>query len=267
MKCEIREIISGKLLEIEKTHTVRILYAVESGSRAWGFESEDSDYDVRFIYVHAKNWYLNILPKKDVIEYPVTAEYDYSGWDLRKALFLLNKSNPVFLEWLKSPAVYYKDEYIYNILDRLSKEYFSPVSSVYHYVHMARGNYRQYLKMDAVKTKKYFYVIRPVLACMWIEKYREFPPMEFGKLLTLISSAELLDKIRELLVQKKSGTELRVEPKIAIINDFIEEKLKYFENAVSAFDSKKKPEQEILEEGFIKILEHAEKARPVPAVK
>jgi len=101
------KIIQKKLLQIEKEHSVKILYAVESGSRAWGFESTDSDYDVRFIYANPKNWYLNILPKRDVIEYPINDEFDYSGWDLRKALFLLNKSNPVLFEWLKSPIVYH----------------------------------------------------------------------------------------------------------------------------------------------------------------
>jgi uncharacterized protein len=77
------EIIQKKLTEIETELNIKIIYAVESGSRAWGFESTDSDYDVRFIYVHHKNWYLNILPKRDVIEYPIIDEFDYSGWDLR----------------------------------------------------------------------------------------------------------------------------------------------------------------------------------------
>jgi predicted nucleotidyltransferase len=151
MEQKIIAVVREKLLEIEKEHDVTILYAVESGSRAWGFESSDSDYDVRFIYAHNKNWYLNILPKRDVIEYPITDEFDYSGWDLRKTLFLMNKSNPVFFEWLKSPIVYYKDEYSYNIMEQLSKNYFSPISSTYHYLHMASGNYRQYLQADEVK--------------------------------------------------------------------------------------------------------------------
>jgi predicted nucleotidyltransferase len=261
MKQEIMESVNKKILEIEKDHNVKILYAVESGSRAWGFESADSDYDVRFIYVHNKNWYLNILPKRDVIEYPIINEYDYSGWDLRKTMFLMNKSNPVLFEWLKSPIVYYKDEYFYNIMEQLSEKYFSPISSVYHYLHMANGNYKQFLQAHEVKTKKYFYVLRPIMSCMWIEKYKESPPMEFGKLLTQISDNELLDKINELLSRKKSGIELGIEPKITIINSFIENKLKYYENKIGTFDPRKKPQQEILEEGFIKIIEYVEKTR------
>jgi predicted nucleotidyltransferase len=261
MKKETIEIIQKKLLDIEKEHNVMKLYAVESGSRAWGFESTDSDYDIRFVYVHNKNWYLNILPKKDVIEYPIIDEFDYSGWDLRKTMFLINKSNPVFFEWMKSPIVYYKDNYFYDVIEHLSNEYFSPISSVYHYLHMANGNYRQFLLGHEVKIKKYFYVLRPIMACMWIENYKESPPMEFEKLLVQISDEKLLNKIKELLQRKKSGIEMGIEPKIEIINNFIEAKIKYFEDTVSAYDPMKKPKQELLEEGFIKILEYVGSTR------
>ena len=222
MKPEILEYIQKQLLEIGREHNVRILYAAESGSRAWGFESTDSDYDIRFIYAHEKNWYLNVLPKRDVIEYPIEKDYDFSGWDLKKTFFLLNKSNPVLFEWLKSPIVYFKDDYFFNIINELAKNYFSPIASIYHYLHMANGNFKQYLQNDEVKIKKYFYVLRPILACLWIEKLNESPPMEFNKLLTLISDKELLNKISELLTRKKSGVELGSEPKIASINSFIE---------------------------------------------
>ncbi|MDR1614299.1 MAG: nucleotidyltransferase domain-containing protein [Campylobacteraceae bacterium] len=258
MKNITLEAIKRKLCEIEKEHDVRILYAVESGSRAWGFESWDSDYDVRFIYVHCKNWYLNILPKCDVIEYPIVDEFDYAGWDLRKALFLANKSNPVLFEWLKSPIIYRKDDYFYGILEQLSKHYFSPISSIYHYLHMAEGNYRKYLQEENVKIKKYFYVLRPILACMWIENAKETPPMEFEKLLVQITDEKLLEKIAGLLVRKRSGKELGVEPKIEIINDFVEEKLKYFKGNISAFNPKQKPPQYMLENGFVKILDYIE---------
>jgi len=132
-----------RLAQIKNEHSVEILYAIESGSRAWGFESQDSDYDVRFIYRHPKNWYLNILPKRDVIEYPIIDLFDYSGWDLRKSLFLMNKSNPVLFEWLASPIVYIKKEKEYSLLKDASEKYFSPISSIYHYLHMAEGNKRK----------------------------------------------------------------------------------------------------------------------------
>jgi uncharacterized protein len=253
------DIIQKKLLDIEAEHNIKILYALESGSRAWGFESTDSDYDVRFIYAHNKNWYLNILPKRDVIEYPINDEFDYSGWDLRKTLFLMNKSNPVLFEWLKSPIIYYKDQFSYNILKQISVDYFSPISSIYHYLHMANGNYRQYLLGDNVKTKKYFYVLRPIMSCMWIENFKESPPMEFEKLLTQIYDKELLENINSLLQRKKSGMEMGIEQKIPIINNFIEQKLNYFEKTVNTFNPKEKPEQDKLEEAFINILEYIEK--------
>jgi predicted nucleotidyltransferase len=259
MNEEIVNKIKRKLLGIEKEHNVKILFAVESGSRAWGFESTDSDYDVRFIYAHPKNWYLNILPKRDVIEYPINDIFDYSGWDLRKTLFLLNKSNPVFFEWLRSPVVYYKDDYFYNIMEKLAKEYFSPISSVYHYLHMANGNYRQFLQAGDVKIKKYFYVLRPIMACMWIENYNETPPMEFDTLLTQIKDKALLDQINVLLTKKRSGIEMGLEPRIEIINDFIENTLQHFESAANTFAPNKKPGQKILEEGFIEILDYLEK--------
>ncbi|MDR2661432.1 MAG: nucleotidyltransferase domain-containing protein [Treponema sp.] len=256
MEQAVYESIKKKLVEIEKEHHVKILYAVESGSRAWGFESADSDYDVRFIYAHPRNWYLNILPKRDVIEYPIVDEFDYSGWDLRKTLFLINKSNPVFFEWLKSPIVYYKDNYFYTTMEQLSKEYFSPLPAVYHYLHMARGNYREFLQTGEVKIKKYFYVLRPVMACMWIEKYKASPPMEFENLLAQITEKELTGEITELLRKKKSGIELGTGPKLKIINDFIEKAIKHFENSINTFDPKKKPKQELLEKGFIQILDY-----------
>lgn len=263
MDRKIYDTIKERLLEVEKEHKVKILYAVESGSRSWGIESTNSDYDVRFIYVHDKNWYLNILPKKDVIEYPIVDEFDYAGWDLRKTLFLANKSNPVLFEWLKSPIIYYKDNYFYDVMEQLSQEYFSPISSVYHYLHMARGNYRQFLQTDKVKIKKYFYVLRPLMACMWIEKYKESPPVEFEKLLTQITEKELLDEITDLLKKKKSGIELGLEPRRDRINDFIEKILQHFEDVASSFDPKKKPKQKILEEGFIGILDYMEKQRDI----
>jgi predicted nucleotidyltransferase len=256
MDAKIIETVGKKLLEIEEEHDVKILYAVESGSRAWGFESLDSDYDVRFVYAHNKNWYLNILPKRDVIEYPIIDEFDYSGWDLRKTMFLVHKSNPVLFEWLKSPIIYRKDDYFCNIMGQLSKEYFSAISAVYHYLHMADGNYRKYLQGDEVKIKKYFYVLRPLLSCMWIENFKESPPVEFEKLLTQITGKSLLDEITELLRKKRSGIELGMEPEIKTINVFVENTLHHFKDTVNTFDPAKKPKGKLLEEGFVKILEN-----------
>ncbi|MHC6201595.1 nucleotidyltransferase domain-containing protein [Breznakiellaceae bacterium SP9] len=255
---QVTTTIGSRLAQIETEHTVKILYAAESGSRAWGFESADSDYDVRFIYAHPKDWYLNILPKRDVIEYPITDEHDFSGWDLRKALLLVHKSNPVLFEWLRSPLVYYRDRFFYTLMNKLSKEYFSPRASVYHYLHMAKGNFRQYLQDAEVKIKKYFYVLRPVLACMWIETHNESPPMEFAILLTQITERTLLDAVNELLALKKSGVELALKPKNEVLNTFIDEKIRHFEDAASLFAPQKKPDASLLEASFRQLLDYME---------
>ena len=173
----------------------------------------------------------------------------------------MNKSNPVLFEWLVSPVVYYKDDYFFNVMTQLTKEYFSPISSVYHYLHMASGNYREYLQEEQVKMKKYFYVLRPLLSCMWIESAKEPPPIEFEKLLSQITETELLNSINELLAKKKSGIEMGLEPRIDLINNFIEKKLLYFKDSVKNFDPKKKSGQALLEQGFIGILENIDVGR------
>jgi len=246
--------IEKRIKTIEKDFNIEIILAIESGSRAWGFESTDSDYDVRFIYRHDLKWYVNVLPKRDVIELPIDALDDYSGWDIRKALFLMNKSNPVLFEWLKSPIVYKKDTVRYDLLVEAANKYFSPISTVYHYLHMAKGNDREYLQGDIVKIKKYFYVLRPLLACMWIKEKNESPPMEFGTLLSLIKDTSLRAKIDGLLVRKKAGIEMGNEPAIPEIKHFIEMRIKEFEDFTKDYDSKDKPNAEYLDDLLWKIL-------------
>src|SRR5271154_5671921 len=148
--------VGKELRRIEQAYDVRVLYACESGSRAWGFASQDSDYDVRFIYVHTRNWYLSIEDRRDVIEEPISDSLDISGWELRKALRLLRKSNPPLLEWLKSPVVYSQDGEFLAGFRELAAGYYSPVRCFAHYLHMASGNVREYLKGETVWLKKYF---------------------------------------------------------------------------------------------------------------
>jgi len=132
--------VGEELRRIEQAYDVRVLYACESGSRAWGFASQDSDYDVRFIYVHSRDWYLSIEDRRDVIEEPIREGLDLSGWELRKTLRLLRKSNPPLLEWLKSPVVYAWDEAFVADFRQLADEYYSPARCFQHYLHMAFGH-------------------------------------------------------------------------------------------------------------------------------
>lgn len=223
----MKETIVESLKKIEEDFQVKILYACESGSRAWGIPSKDSDYDVRFIYVHKTEDYLTIDQmgigtKRDVIELPINDLLDVSGWDLTKALKLFRKSNPPLIEWLHSGIIYYQAFSTIEQMRELSKTIFAPNACLHHYLNMASNNFREYLEGEKVKIKKYFYVLRPVLAAQWIERFNEFPPLEFQTLLqTLIPESELKNEIQILLKRKLAGDELDLETKIQVINDFL----------------------------------------------
>jgi len=221
---DMRKRIVESLRQIEREEDVTILYACESGSRAWGFESTDSDYDVRFIHLRKTPWYLTIQNKRDVIERPISDELDVSGWDLPKALGLFRKSNPPLLEWLQSPIVYLEHSSCKQKLLDVLPAYYSPISCLHHYLHMAQNNLRKELiGKDEIRTKKYFYVLRPVLACIWIERDLGAVPMEFQALLDrLISDPALLAEINQLLELKKAGGEMGRGPRNEIISSFLE---------------------------------------------
>ncbi|MFD0589630.1 nucleotidyltransferase domain-containing protein [Paenibacillus sp. GCM10027627] len=223
----INETIKQELQKLEQEENVQILYACESGSRAWGFPSQDSDYDVRFIYIRPVEWYLSIFNKRDVIERPINDMLDISGWDLQKTLRLFRKSNPPLMEWLQSPIGYVETSSVAERLRELRSVAFSPKASVYHYLHMANGNYRTYLQRDSVRVKKYFYVLRPILACDWIIRFGTLPPIEFEKLADEMMPEDgvLRGIVKEMLARKRAGEELDYEPRIALLNEFIEEKL------------------------------------------
>ena len=233
--------ILKKLKEIEEKEKIKTLYAVESGSRGWGFESKDSDYDVRLIYIRPLDWYLSIDDKKDFIEHPVSSLLDISGWDIKKALKLFGNSNPPLYEWLNSPIIYLERGSFVQRLRDLMPKFYSPKTSLYHYLHMAKGNYREYLKRERVRVKKYFYVLRPVFACMWIEKHKTVPPIEFEKLFhDQELDGKLTDEIEKLLKRKRTGDEMDIEQRIEIIDNFIKNKLAYFENYLKGFEKEKK---------------------------
>lgn len=225
---DFRTRVESSLRQIEAEEAVRILYACESGSRAWGFPSQDSDYDVRFIYRHELEWYLSVdvETKRDVIECPVTGHIDISGWDLRKALKLMAKSNPPLLEWIRSPIVYLDPVGFGSRLRAISDRYYSPRACAFHYLHMARGNVREYLRGDTVWLKKYFYVLRPLLAIRWIESGCGQVPMEFDVLVEVgVKDKPLKSAIGRLLQRKIAGEELDRGPRIAEISDFIDQEM------------------------------------------
>ena len=219
MHQRIQETLSG----IEAKQNVRILFACESGSRGWGFESADSDWDVRFIYCHPRDWYLSVEEGRDVIELPIDDLLDVNGWDLRKSLRLMKKSNPVLLEWLSSPIVYREDVAVMAAYRALAQDFYQPTACLHHYLHMAKGNFRQYLQGETVWLKKYFYVLRPVLACLWIERGLGVVPMAFDDLLAgVVVDGELKSSIARLTELKRSAAELDNGARIPVVHAFLE---------------------------------------------
>ena len=245
------EEIKTELARIEDKGDIKILLAVESGSRAWGFASTDSDWDVRYIYIHRLDWYLKIDDLKDSQEEMLPNDLDFAGWELKKALKLFRKSNPPMLEWLRSPIVYLEQFSTGQKLREMSENYFSPKSCMYHYLSMAQNNFREFLQKDFVKSKKYFYVLRPVLACDWIKEKKSFPPMEFQDLVnSQVQDEKVKFEIAELLKRKMVGEELKEEPKIEILNEFLERKIEFYKNYVEQIESNDKPQTELLDELF-----------------
>lgn len=252
----MNEEIKKELSRIEAEHEIKILYAVESGSRAWGFASTDSDWDVRYIYIHRLDWYLRIDEnKKDTREKILPNDLDLSGWELKKTLRLFRKSNPPLLEWLRSSIIYHEQGNTAEKMRDLSRKYFNPKSCMYHYLSMAKGNFREFLKRDLVRTKKYFYVLRPVLACDWIKTKNTFPPIEFQKLVdSQVKDKQIKTEIAKLLEQKIAGNETKQQPKNEILNNFLEEKIKYYENFADGIEPNEKPKTALLDDLFKKTL-------------
>lgn len=245
------EEIKKDLAWLENKSEIKILLAVESGSRAWGFASTDSDWDVRYVYIHRLEWYLKIDVLKDSQEEILPNDLDLSGWELKKALRLFRKSNPPMLEWLRSPIVYLEQFSTAEKLREMSANFFNPKSCMYHYLSMAKGNFKEFLQKDLVKSKKYFYVLRPVLACDWIRETNSFPPMEFEKLVdSQVSDANIRKEIDELLKRKIAGEELKEEPKIEILNDFLAQKIEFYNAFVGQIEANEKPDTVLLDELF-----------------
>lgn len=217
----VQEIIPAKLKEIEARENIRVIHCVESGSRAWGFASPDSDYDVRFIYVRPIEYYLRLDKTRDVIEWQLDDTLDINGWDLQKALRLLHSSNPTLFEWNNSPIVY-KTTPEWAEISAIIGHFFQKKAGLYHYLSTAKKNYREYLKGDMVKPKKYFYVLRPILACRWILEKQTPPSMLFSELADACLDEDLVPAVSDLLRLKMETPEMGLGPRIDVINDYLD---------------------------------------------
>ena len=245
----LRELIIAKIEEMEERENIRVLHAVESGSRAWGFASPDSDYDVRFIYVRPKDFYLRLDRTRDVIEWQLDETLDINGWDLQKALRLLHSSNPTLFEWSNSPIVYKTTDAWSEIRAEINN-YFSAKSGLYYYLSTANSNYREYLKGETVKLKKYFYVVRPLLACKWILGRKCPPPMLFTELADAVLEADMKPIINELLREKMQTPEMGEGKRIDRLNKYIDENLIILKEIIDAMPQEHKADWGKLNELF-----------------
>lgn len=251
---EAIDLIQMKLNEIERSEGVRILRAIESGSRAWGFASPDSDYDVRFIYVRPLRDYLTLRPKrKDTIEWVVDETLDICGWDLSKALQLAHKGNLFLFEWATSPVVYRSTE-TWDELWEVVRAYFSPRAALYSYYGIAYNTNRDFLQGERVRYKKYLYALRPLLACKFIAERREQPPVAFDKLVDAAAPCDLRPAIDELLAAKAQMNEKDEAARIPAIDAFVEDALMRYAKPPVDWPEDEARSWEPLEELFRKVI-------------
>ncbi|RMG54266.1 MAG: nucleotidyltransferase domain-containing protein [Bacteroidetes bacterium] len=199
----MKEILQGWAAESGFT----VLYACESGSRAWDMASPDSDYDVRFLYVRPPAWYLSVRKRPDTLIRMEGEQLDFAGWDLRKALGLLGKSNANLFEWLRSPVVYADQPGFKAALQRLSRHFFSTRAVAHHYLGIATGAQAE-AEAGQRSLKKYLYILRPLLAADYTLRHLAPPPIELPVLLAEWPGPdEIKTKIESLRQQKLAQAE------------------------------------------------------------
>lgn len=250
---KIEDLVLEKLKEIEEKENVRVLCAVETGSRAWGIASPDSDYDIRFIYIRPMEYYLALENKKDYINWELDETLDINGWDISKVLQHFHKSNATMFEWANSPVVYRTTPEWKEVRNAVS-QYFSCKSAMYHYYGTASKNYIGYLNDKMVKYKKYFYVLRPVLACKWIEKKACPPPVRFQELADEVLEEEMRPIVAELLEKKLQMLEKEKGKRIDALNNYLMKNLTYFKEQTEKMQDDRNADWEVLNNLFIRFL-------------
>ena len=237
----MKEKIKQYLKEIEQRKNIKILFACETGSRAWGFPSPDSDFDIRLIYVHKKDWYLSLNQQKDTIERMFeNNDFDLSGWDLKKSLNLLWKSNPALLERIQSPIIYIADQEFLHGINDLAQNSYSKIATMHHYLSMSKKMYSEVKDNPTVKLKKLFYALRTSISCKWIIQKEEIPPIVFQKMLEEIEIEEnVKQRIYELIDLKATKNEDYLHFEEVKINNLIEHCIQESENVANSLPASK----------------------------
>lgn len=242
-------LVPETLRGIERDYGVTVLYAAESGSRAWGFASPDSDFDVRFVYRRCEDSYLSLQQPRDVIELPIDDTWDVSGWDLQKALRLLAKTNPSLYEWFHSPICYWNTGFSER-MKPLFERYYSGRRLLLHYGSMARDNARAIARSETVKPKSYFYALRPLLACRWIRERGTPSPVPFAALAEAVLPEALREEVDRLLKLKTSGAEGMRIPHVEGIDAFFRTELDALEGILNTWPEEDFPGWEELDRFF-----------------
>ena len=205
----MRDEVITALQKIAAEKNCRFLFAAESGSRAWGFASPDSDYDIRAIYVKPESWYWDISDnKRDTIEAQLPGDLDISAWELRKALQLFSKCNPSLNEWLGSPIIYYAEDEFLTTMQELMPKFFNPTRAGFHYLTLAQRAWESINADHEITLKKLFYAQRGLFCSMWSALFKTMPPTEFEKLLIPeLLPEKILKLVRDLITQKIQAKE------------------------------------------------------------
>lgn len=247
---EMMVLVPQKLREIEEAYQIKVLFAAESGSRSWRTAGQDSDFDVRFIYIRRPREYLRLEPMRDVLEFPIEDGWDMSGWDLDKTLRLLYKGNPRIYEWFHSPIIY-TDRDFARRFEPIMNQYFSEKNAVYHYLNMAKHVKAKFLQEDAVRVKKYLYGLHPLMAAQWVLDRHTPPPVVYRELMDAVLPESLRPDVEALIEQKVLHPEQKRMPRHPEIDRYIQTQLETITKQASALPEEAEPRWEDLNRFFL----------------
>lgn len=249
----ITDTILSELQLLEVRHGVRVLLAVESGSRAWGFASPDSDYDVRLVYLRPPAAYMRLEKTRDVIEWKLDDALDINGWDISKFLRLMRASNPSVFEWLGSPIVYCEGDGFSQVRD-LAQRCYSPASSAHHYFGMAKSTYQSHLLGKRVSLKKYLYVTRALLSVRWAASSDKPVPVEFPLLVDNMLEKELRPCMQEIIAEKMLSGEHVGHERIPWLDQWIADAFAECEGLLPTVNKRPAAPWDELDEAFLDIV-------------